>query len=91
MTKSITLIGQKWSPSNMDGTRDYHTKWRKSDKDKYHMILLICGIFKKWYKWTYLQNKKQAQRERSYSWWGRDRLGSRHCLFKTDNQQGPTV
>ena len=23
----------------MDGHIDYHTKWSKSDKDKYHMIL----------------------------------------------------
>ena len=30
--------------SNMDGSRDYHTKWSKSDKDKYHMIWLICGL-----------------------------------------------
>ena len=28
----------------MDGPRDYHTKWSKSDKDKYHVIQLICGI-----------------------------------------------
>ena len=28
---------------NMDGPRDYHTKWNKPEKDKY-MILLICGI-----------------------------------------------
>ena len=32
--------------SNMDGPRDYHTKWSKSGKDKYHMISLICGILK---------------------------------------------
>ena len=30
--------------SNMDGPTDYHTKWSKSEKDKYHMIALICGI-----------------------------------------------
>ena len=30
--------------ANMDGPRDYHTKRNKSEKDKYHMILLICGI-----------------------------------------------
>ena len=30
--------------SNMDGLRDYHTKWSKSDKDKYHMISLLRGI-----------------------------------------------
>ena len=28
---------------NMDGPRDYHIK---SDKDRYHMISLICRIFK---------------------------------------------
>ena len=30
--------------SNMDGSRDYCTKWSKSDKDKYCMILFICGV-----------------------------------------------
>ena len=35
--------------SNMVGPRDYHTKWSQTQKDKYHMISLICGIqfFKK--------------------------------------------
>ena len=42
--------------SNMDGPRDYHTKWGKSDKDKHHRISLICGI-KLCYKWTYLQKR----------------------------------
>ena len=40
--------------SSMDGLRDYHTKWSKSDKDKYHMISLLCGILKKM-----LQNRKR--------------------------------
>ena len=26
------------------GPTDYHTKWSKSEKDKYHMVSLICGI-----------------------------------------------
>ena len=30
--------------SNMDGPRDYHTKWTKSEKDKYHVISLICNL-----------------------------------------------
>ena len=30
--------------SNMDATRDYHAKWTKSEKDKYHMISLKYGI-----------------------------------------------
>ena len=29
--------------SNMDAARDYHTKWSKSEGDKY-MISFICGI-----------------------------------------------
>ena len=30
---------------NMDGPRDYHIKWSsQTEKDKYHMIALICGI-----------------------------------------------
>ena len=28
------------------GPRDYHTKLSNSEKDKYHMISLICGILK---------------------------------------------
>ena len=32
--------------SDMDGPRDCHTEWSKSDKDTYHMISLICGIWK---------------------------------------------
>ena len=33
--------------SNMDGPRDYHTKWSKSDqKDKHHTLSLICRILK---------------------------------------------
>ena len=32
--------------SNMDGPTDYHTKWSKSGKDKYHMISPLCWILK---------------------------------------------
>ena len=46
--------------SNMDEPRDYDIKWSKSDKDKYHMISLICGILKnEQCKWTYLQNRNR--------------------------------
>ena len=44
----------------MDGPRDCHTVWSKSDKDKYHMISLICRIWKKKYKWTSLQNRNRV-------------------------------
>ena len=30
--------------SNIDGPRDCQTEWRKSEKEKYHMVLLIYGI-----------------------------------------------
>ena len=31
--------------SSMDTTRDYHTKWSKSDRERQnHMISLMCGI-----------------------------------------------
>ena len=46
-------ISMYWATNNwtisfaaMYGPRGYHTKWSKSDKDKYHMISLTCGIQK---------------------------------------------
>ena len=30
--------------SSMNGPRDYHTEGSKSEKGKYHMISLTCGI-----------------------------------------------
>ena len=31
--------------SNMDGPRDYRTKWNIPEKDKYHMVSnILCGI-----------------------------------------------
>ena len=30
--------------SNVDATRDYHTKRSQKEKNKYRMITLICGI-----------------------------------------------
>ena len=41
--------------SNMNRPRDCHTEWSKSDRERHiSMILLIGGIFKECYKWTYL-------------------------------------
>ena len=53
--------------SDMDGPRDYHTKWTK--KDNYTIISLTWNL-KKWHKWTYLQNK-HSNRNQSYgNQWG---------------------
>ena len=48
---------QTWL-KRLSSSRDYHTKWNKSEKDKYHVISLICGNS---YitQWTYLQNKSR--------------------------------
>ena len=48
--------------SNMDGPRDYHTKWSKSDRERqisYDITYMWNLIFKKWDKWTYLQNRNR--------------------------------
>ena len=45
----------------MDATRDYHTKWSKSDRERQvsYDIAYIWNL-KKWYEWTYLQNKNRV-------------------------------
>ena len=68
--------------SNMDGSRDYHTKWSKSDRERQ----ISCGIssiwnLKKWYKWTYLQNrftdfKNKCMVTKGERWEQRDKLGA---------------
>ena len=83
----------------MDGPRNYHTKWSKSDRERqiYHLYVES----KIWHKWTYLQNRNRltdienklmvTKGERE---WGRDKLGfgiSRYKLYQIDKQQGPTV
>ena len=43
-------LKKEWNNANyssMDGPRDYPTKWSKPGKDKCHMILLLCEIWKK--------------------------------------------
>ena len=63
-TYSAIPLGHKeeWNDaicSNMDGSRDYHTKWITSEKDKYKCITYMWNLKKKWYKWTYLQNRNR--------------------------------
>ena len=61
-----TLLGHKkeWNNtfcSNMDGPRNYHTKWSKLDRKRQisYDITYIWNL-KKWYKWTYLQNRNRV-------------------------------
>ena len=39
----------------MDGPRDYHTKWRKSERERQISYDIAYMWNLKWYKWTYLQ------------------------------------
>ena len=54
----ILLGHQKWNdtiPSNMDGPRDYHTKWSKGDRERQ----IPCDI-------TYMWNLKYGTNEHIY-------------------------
>ena len=71
----------------------------QTDKDKYCRISLKCGIQKKWYRWTYLQNRNRVTdvlvyRKQSYGYQGgkrgKDKLGDwdwhiHTTIYKTDN------
>ena len=48
----------------MNGPRDYHTKWSKSEKDKYPVIYV--WNLKKWYKWTYIQNRNRLTKNKAF-------------------------
>ena len=54
---------KEWSKaicSNRDRSRECHTLWSKSDTGwEIYEILYIWNLKKKWYKWTYLQNRKR--------------------------------
>ena len=44
--------------SNMDGPRDHHIKWSKSDRERQILYdSTYVWNLKRWYKWTYLQNR----------------------------------
>ena len=44
----------------MDGPRDYHTKWSKSErKRQISYDITYMWDLKKWYKWIYLQNRNK--------------------------------
>ena len=46
--------------SNMGGPRDDHTKWSKSDRERQISYdITYMWSLKKWYKWTYLQNRNR--------------------------------
>ena len=60
---------------NMDGPRDYQTKWNNSEKDKYHILHVESKI---WHKWTHLQNRNRLTDTENDLWlprWEREQEG----------------
>ena len=43
--------------SNLDGLRDYHTKWSKPDWERQISYIAYMWNQEKRHKWTYLQNR----------------------------------
>ena len=44
----------------MDRPRDCHTEWSKADRERQICDITYMWKLKKWYKWTYLQNRKRV-------------------------------
>ena len=60
--------------SNMDGPRDYHTKWSKRKREEYHGITYMWNLKKN--KWTTLFTKqKQTHRYRKQSYGYQMKIG----------------
>ena len=46
--------------SNMDGPRDCHTEWSKSERQVSYDTTYMWNLKKRGYKWTYLQNRNRV-------------------------------
>ena len=53
--------------SHLDGSRDYHTKSDRETQMPYDSTYILN--LKKWYKWTYLQNRNRLRlRKQTYGY-----------------------
>ena len=60
--------GNKAIHSYMDGPRNCHTEWIKTERDKYYMILLICGILKRSINELIYKTEVESQIYKTYLW-----------------------
>ena len=79
-------------------------EWRKSDRERQisYDFAYMQNLKKKWHKWTYLHNRNILTDLENKDGYQKGKVGRRDKLgvwdwhihttiFKTDNQQGPTV
>ena len=59
----------------MGGPRECHTERSKSEKEKYHVTSLICGIQKEVIQMNLLTKQKQTHRLRRSLWLPAGRMG----------------
>ena len=84
--------------SDMDRPRDSHTEWSMSDRERQISYdITYRANLKKWYKWTYLQNRNRVTDvenkrmvTRGKVGWGMDKLGDwgwhiHTTVYKIDN------
>ena len=58
--ENYSAIKKEWNNvicSNMDATRDYHSKWSHTEKDKYPMISLTYGYLRVFWNPKYNTNE----------------------------------
>ena len=53
--------------SNMNGPRDYHTKWSKWERRHIYNAIYMWNL-KKWYKWAYIQNRNRLTDRKTYGY-----------------------
>ena len=61
----------------MDGPRDYHTKWNKSDREKQILCDIISGIFKKWYRELIYKTETKRLWKQTYSYQSGNSVGEK--------------
>ena len=68
---------------DVDGSRDYHTEWSKSERDKQMSYINVCmWKLEKWYRWPRLQGRNwdtdvenKHMDTKGGKWWGGNELG----------------
>ena len=60
--------------SNMNGSREYHTKWSKSERDKYLCVESKKYLFTKQCRCIEIENNLMVTKDKSGE--GRDKLGT---------------